>query len=289
MLTIDAMALALPSLGAPAPASLAGCHLRGWRLGVLVAGWFKCPDDAWPHVAEGLAKPWDRSVVLADLTWWDRQVSQGRAARIPGRPTLGKRWGWTDKPVRRLLASESWRSSEGPARVQPRSSGDVEQGGQSDAKVQARSSEGPAEVHTRVGVREREEREELNSLWAAWQSIRTPDGKQPHARARKLAVGDRGPLAARLAESSAADVLLVIEWAHTAPDSWWLANGALGLGTLMRAKGWSDRIESAQAWAEAGRRTSTPRSAREADATQRLLDQTRQRAAEARKRREGRA
>jgi hypothetical protein len=92
----------------------------------------------------------------------------------------------------------------------------------------------------------------------------TPDGKQPHSRAKLLTTGDRTPLAARLAESTLADVLLVIEWAHTAPDSWWLEQGALGLGTLTRAKGWSDRIEKAHAWADGGRRsTKAPRASDE--------------------------
>jgi len=91
-----------------------------------MAGWVPMDADSWPFIAASLAFPWPREACLFDLRWHADRITMGGRARMPGRPTLRKRWGWTDKPVRRLLASDDWADPSidgGPARVQPRSTG----------------------------------------------------------------------------------------------------------------------------------------------------------------------
>lgn len=85
------------------------------------------PMDAawWPEIANALPRPWPKEAAWMDLRWWRGQVratarvaqeivrdGRGRfkVARMPGRPALRARWGWTDHGVQTLLADEaSWR------------------------------------------------------------------------------------------------------------------------------------------------------------------------------------
>lgn len=49
-------------------------------------------------------------------------------------------------------------------------------------------------------------------------------------------------------------VVLVLDWAHLAPTaSRWRKEDWLGLYTLCKSQLWSDRLEKAQRWAQAGR------------------------------------
>lgn len=69
------------------------------------AGWEPMQAAWWPEIAEALPTPWPESAVLMDLRWWAGQAAVGGRGR-PGRPTLRRRWGWSDRQVRNILRSE---------------------------------------------------------------------------------------------------------------------------------------------------------------------------------------
>jgi hypothetical protein len=56
---------------------------------------------AWEIVTEHCPKPWPREVAIADLE--HHRSATHRNVKFPGRPTLCKRWGWTDWKVYSLL------------------------------------------------------------------------------------------------------------------------------------------------------------------------------------------
>lgn len=108
---------------------------------------FYRPDPAWwPTIAEVLPKPWPAEAVEHDLVWWLDQIEVGRVDRLPGRPTLAVRWGWTDRKVRGVLEDVQRTSSRRPANVQPTSSTVTVQAPLSAENVQPASSERPANV-----------------------------------------------------------------------------------------------------------------------------------------------
>ena len=67
---------------------------------------------------------------------------------------------------------------------------------------------------------------------------------------QKLRKADRRVVEARLREDTEENVVLVLRWAHEDRTSWWYRHGALGLATLCRAKGWSDRLDEAYRWSK---------------------------------------
>lgn len=108
---------------------------------------FYRPDPAWwPTIAEVLPKPWPAEAVEHDLVWWLDQIEVGRVDRLPGRPTLAVRWGWTERKVRGVLEDVQRTSSRRPAHVQPTSSTVTVQAPLSADNVQPASSERPANV-----------------------------------------------------------------------------------------------------------------------------------------------
>jgi hypothetical protein len=134
----------LPFPGAPRPRVSVSGRPRP------AAGWERMEADWWEVIADTLTaagEPWPREAVLMDLRWWAGQEHMGTRKR-PGRPTLRKRWGWTDKHVRNVLkAEDEWgdhdavqrRSSAGPAATRANAENRAE-----------KSSAGPTEVPTRV-------------------------------------------------------------------------------------------------------------------------------------------
>lgn len=116
------------------------------------APFFAVDPRWWPTVADHLPRPWPADAVKADLRWWEDQVSVGFKKRIPGRPTLRTRWGWSDHQVREMLKDEaSWRDltcKESPANRQPTASespADRQESGRKPAESQDRTaSESPA-------------------------------------------------------------------------------------------------------------------------------------------------
>ena len=88
-----------------------------------ITGWDPMVAEWWPVIAEGLALPWARESVLMDLRWWAARARVDGMTR-PGRPTLAKRWGWTDYAVKDALRSENeWGDDRfSPAERQPSAS-----------------------------------------------------------------------------------------------------------------------------------------------------------------------
>jgi len=155
------------------------------------AAFWKGNPRIWPTAVllwvEG-STPWPRDLAVEDLRWWVDQLRMGRVKRVPGRPTLRRRWSWTDKPVRHLLAEidpmgtgpakVQPRSSEGPAAVQPGSRFRAESEASTSTPVQPGSSSGPTRVQLRSS--EGPQRVDLQSNRATeQQSDRedTPPGK----------------------------------------------------------------------------------------------------------------
>ncbi len=102
-----------------------------------------------------------------DLRWMENEIRRGTSARIPGRPSLRARWGWTDHRVRTLLADEdAWcdprfktespahrqpTASAPPADRQPVNGSSVVISEKPPADRQPTASASPANLHTRVG------------------------------------------------------------------------------------------------------------------------------------------
>lgn len=111
-------------------------------------------------------------------------------------------------------------------------------------------------------------RDAVGAVWDAYRRLHPRCGALPPA-------GDRRMIEARVREvhrdlhdwtATAADVVDVIEAHHKAAEAAWFqgqnpdGKAYLGIETLMKAKGWSSRLELARKWREAGR----PVAAREA-------------------------
>lgn len=84
----------------------------------------------WPSIADTLMAagvPWPEAAVLMDLRWWDDHSRMNKRDMRPGRPTLCRRWGWTERAARAVMADrEGWadpaKPDMRPANVQPMSS-----------------------------------------------------------------------------------------------------------------------------------------------------------------------
>jgi len=119
----------------------------------------------WPAIADSLTAsgaPWPEAAVLMDLRWWDDHSRMNRRDMRPGRPTLCRRWCWTERAARAIMADrDGWAdpakpdlrpanvqpmSSERPANVQPMSSFLGENGAVMGGAGQPMSSERPADV-----------------------------------------------------------------------------------------------------------------------------------------------
>ena len=75
----------------------------------LKTGWEPMPSEVWHEITEHLPKPWTAGQAAHDLRVYAAEVSLGRRRKMPGRPTLSSRWGWTDYKVKQALKDEaSW-------------------------------------------------------------------------------------------------------------------------------------------------------------------------------------
>jgi hypothetical protein len=110
--------------------------------------WTRIEVSWWPEIAEHLCGEWPEEAACMDLRWYADQVRHGRLKRIPGRPALRRRWGWSDRRVRSLLSTpERWADPVAcPADVQPVSSERPEISATSQVEPSAVSSERPARV-----------------------------------------------------------------------------------------------------------------------------------------------
>ena len=194
-------------------------------------GWFRCPVGAWEAVIEALAEmeEWPAEVVAADLDWWADRLAVGAVTRIPGRPALRARWGWTDHRVRVALRTHF--ASASPAGRQPVASGPPaatranadnppETASASPAGRQPVASPSP---HARIPTDNRQQTTdtdtilcspELDRVWSRYRELRKDVGGTPRRSPPKS-----WGVSARLAETDAGSVIEVIEWAHNSTHS----------------------------------------------------------------------
>ena len=96
-----------------------------------MSGWLRVESHWWADVAAALPRPWPRGAVLTDLRFWAGEVVRYRATsgrggrpKRPGRAVLAKRWGWSQKKVRLVIAGGGWEdpyqteAAQGPAEGQ---------------------------------------------------------------------------------------------------------------------------------------------------------------------------
>jgi len=76
-------------------------------MSALKHGWEPLPTSVWVSIIEHLPRPLTAEQAAHDLRVYASQVRRGRRRRMPGRPTLRKRWGWSDWQVRALMADEA--------------------------------------------------------------------------------------------------------------------------------------------------------------------------------------
>ena len=76
-------------------------------MSALAHGWEPMPSSVWLSVVDHLPRPLTTEQAAHDLRVYASQVRLGRRRKMPGRPALRKRWGWTDWGVRSLLADEA--------------------------------------------------------------------------------------------------------------------------------------------------------------------------------------
>lgn len=235
-----------------------------------MSGWFRCRVDAWEHVADAMPKPWPRSVVLADLSWWEDRIKLGQAARIPGRRVLCRRWGWEDWPVRQILKAEAWKAPEkdhnpptslplashSPPTRLPLSTSSK----RIDGDILPVASHSPptslplastARVHTETETETDlvtlEATNEARQVWEHWKAIAV-NGEHPHIGARTLRKAHRSNLEQRIAETSADDCRLVIDFTHDPASGFWYEKQSWDLGTLFRPKHFDQLLERARRW-----------------------------------------
>ncbi len=112
--------------------------------------WLRCEADGWERARvalRGASVEIPRDLAIVDLRMWqDRILAPGSRVAMPSRTVLAERWGWTDKRVRLLLATEEeWCD---PYRHEEWTAYRAKHEG--PAEGQRRASEGPAEGHRRV-------------------------------------------------------------------------------------------------------------------------------------------
>ena len=224
-------------------------------------GWFRCPVTAWESVIEALVaadmEEWPAEVVAADLAWWADRLAVGAIQRIPGRPALRARWGWTDHRVRVALRTHF--ASASPAGRQPVASGHpvavrakadngAETASPSPARRQPVASSSP---HARIPTDNRQQTAdtdkilsspELDRVWSRYRELRKDAGGTPRRSPPKT-----WGVAARLAETDVGSVVAVIEWAHTSshPRAKYLrAGGYLGR-TLFQPSNFAEYLDMA--------------------------------------------
>lgn len=219
------------------------------------APWVSMDANWWPTIAAEMPRPWTRAAVLMDLRWWSDQEGVGRARR-PGRPSLGRRWGWGDWTVRQVLKAEDEWGDKKAGRLQPASSSHpapIQKASANPLESQAPPSSPPpaliqpasprADIHTdtQTPIHTREQcsnehtSDKVSQVWEKVNQIRK--SHTPEARALKLNKARRAVLKARLEEHTEEEILRVIEWRENSPHSRavFLREGGHGVDTLLRA------------------------------------------------------
>ena len=181
---------------------------------------------------------------------------------------------WPEEYIDIVKAAHKWIAPECPTDVPEDSKSSPTEDEESQGDTDQTSPEVPQDVPKTsplLGaspIGEKEEEEDLSvpaldekrspaaevfSFWKSW-----------HPAARKLSAGDQTKINGRLRDSSLDDVRLVIRWAHEAGDADWFqgenprGKKYLGLGTLLKAENYSDRLGNALAWQERGYQDLSP-------------------------------
>jgi hypothetical protein len=186
--------------------------------------WLPIDSAWWQNIAIELPKPWPRDAVMMDLRWWADQERMGRKKR-PGRPTLCKRWGVSDRQVRNALKAEDIWGGQRPdsqrtAPVLEKPAKQLESQAQvdSDRTAGGQPASPRAEIHKNTSTQLHKHEvnktnkvgsDSLDALWEKVNAIRTRAG---HTRKLALPPARRRVLRARVREHSEEDVLRVIEW-----------------------------------------------------------------------------
>ena len=145
-------------------------------------GWEPMPSSVWLSVVDHLPRPLTTEQAAHDLRVYASQVRLGRRRQMPGRVMLRKRWGWTDRKVRSLLANESaWadpRTTSVPSayheRTKPAPTTQVEP----SAAYQPRTTRVPP-MSTRAGLHRTQNTEHRLSTTAATPRARSADAAAP--------------------------------------------------------------------------------------------------------------
>jgi len=186
-----------------------------------MGGWEPLPSAVWHDIAEHLPQPWTDGQAAHDLRVYASQVRLGRRSRIPGRPTLRARWGWSDRQVRKLMLNEpAWQDPRFAGRTLTGQSADSERT-ESRPVVKVAPSEADSQrtasgqrMSTRADIhRSHTTEHKLSDLWSQLEAIRTE--ANPKARALKLTSGRRRALSARLKEHTAEELVTVWRWWQT--------------------------------------------------------------------------
>ena len=209
--------------------------------------WIPLDVGWWPNIAIELPKPWPRDAVMMDLRWWADQERMGRKKR-PGRPTLCKRWGVSDRQVRNALKAEDIWGGQRPdsqrtATVPKTNAKHVESQAPPDSQRTATGQPASprAEIHknTRTQLHKSEvnktnkaDKDSLDALWEKVNAIRKRAGDK---RSLSLPPARRRVLRARVKDFSASDVLRVVEWWLLSPHdkAVWLRENGIRMDTII--------------------------------------------------------
>ena len=213
---------------------------------------WRLAPSLWPGLRAIIAahyagETWPREYAAADLEWCRAEEASGRA-RIPGRPTLMKRWGMTDHAVKTLLTP--------PADRQPTASRDYGEPRESAENRQPAASRAPTDRSIDPHLsQEEDQKEELIDHAAAPLALFEPptsaEGRRFLAVLRRWSSGPVAP-ADRWRVDLAADLAWFNEEVLADPEL-----VALNIGDALNR--WNDWLETQYRDKAAGRTSKYPR------------------------------
>ena len=234
------------------------------------APWIQFDVAWWVEVAALLPTPWPWALIMADLRWWEDQERMGRKKR-PGRPTLRKRWGVSDRQVRKALKAEDVWGGQRPdsdrtATGQETPSNHAESQDHLDRKRTATGQRAAprAELHKNTRTQPQtsegakaplpDKPDPAADTWARMLEIRARH--RPKARTLKLTGYRRRVLNGRLKDHDADALLRVTEWHYTSNHHIPTFNREQGhdLDTLVRPANFDRYLEMADSEVDSSHR-----------------------------------
>lgn len=204
---------------------------------------------------------WHPTMVLHDLRFWNDPIACGALPRPPV-SELAACWAWSRSRAHRAIqcfdsgreppSAWGWPAAPEQAPEPP--------------KPKPKTKKAPSPVRD-VGEAQQELVEKgdpAQRVWEFWnQQVRPSHVRDAGSRwhqARKLTASDRRLVEARMSQDGATEeeCLAVVEHTHTSRQCRFLQGENpqgkvyLGLSTLFKAKGWSDRVEAAMAFKASG-------------------------------------